>query len=886
MTQKPPSNVKNPATPPSQSARPASGLGPTVPGKPAVPAPPQRPAPQQPKSAAMTAASKPQDTLGRGVQSPAIPFQTREDTGPAPHFQRGPRHNQGNDVPPTLRAPTTPGPSSTAPGAMPPRPSAPAPGQSSAVVPPPGAAFAGAATAKPMQPTDPPPAVLTTPKAQAVKQEAGWRLPMGLSKRDDPLLDSLVVLTALFERPHSPDALTAGLPLVNDRLTPELFVRSAGRAGLSARIVKRRLQDIAELSLPCVLLLADGKACVMVRIKDRKNATVIMPETGHGVSDVALEQLKSRYTGYAIFARPEYQFDARSEATELSPEKSWFWGTLRSFWRVYAQVALAALFVNLFAIALPLFTMNVYDRVVPTQGVSTLWVLVVGVFTIFVFEFILRMLRGYFVDSAGRSADVIMSSLIFQQVLGIRMASRPPSAGAFANQLREFETLRDFFTSATMVAMIDLPFLVLFIAIVFIIGGPIAFVPLAAVPIVIICGLILHIPMTRVVQKSARESAQKHALLVESIVGLETIKSLGAEGRTQRNWERFVGVTSKSALKVRTLSTLATFITNFTTQLASVAVVIVGVYLIFEGHLTVGALIACTMLTGRAMAPLSQVAAIMTRFNQSMVSLRTLDKVMQTPIERPQGKNFVHRPVLSGEIEFKDVQFKYPNQEIAALDGVSFHIKPGERVGIIGKIGSGKSTIEKLILGLYAPESGSVRIDGIDLQQIDPADLRRNIGYVSQDIFLFFGSVRDNIAIGVPHVDDAAILRAARLSGVDNFISKHPLGFDLQVGERGEHLSGGQRQSIAIARAMVRDPRILVLDEPTSAMDKGSEDWFIARLKEYLENKTLVVVTQRVSLLALVDRLIVMDGAKVVADGPRDQVLETLARGQIRGANA
>ncbi len=722
------------------------------------------------------------------------------------------------------------------------------------------------------------------PDAPAAAPGAAWRLPAGLSRRDDPLLDSLVVLTAIFERPHSAEALTAGLPLVNDRLTPELFLRAAARADLSARIVKRDLDDVSDLSLPAVLLLGDSKACVLVRLKDKKTAHVIMPESGHGISEVPVEQLKARYTGYTIFARPEFQFDARSEATEIKPTKSWFWGTLAKFWRIYAQVIVAALFINLFALATPLFVMNVYDRVVPTKAHETLWVLVLGVLTIFAFEFILRNLRAYFVDTAGQSADVIMASTIFQQILGIQMGARPASAGAFANQLREFETLRDFFTSATLVALVDLPFIILFIGVVFMIGGPVGFVPLAAVPVVIGAGLILQLPLTKVVAKTARESAQKHALLVESIVGLETIKSLGAEGRTQRNWERFVGMTSKSSKKARSLSQLAMFLTSLTTQLTTIAVVIVGVFLIFDGELTVGALIACTILTGRAMAPLSQVAGILTRFNQSMVSLRTLDNVMNMPIERPAGKQFVHRPNLRGAIEFRDVSFTYPNQEILAVENASFAIKPGERVGVIGKIGSGKSTIEKLILGLYPPGEGSIRIDGTDIKQVDPADLRRNIGYVAQDIFLFFGSVKDNIAMGAPYVDDAAILRAARISGVDSFISKHPHGFDLQVGERGENLSGGQRQSIAIARALVRDPSILILDEPTSAMDKGSEDWFISRLKETLEGRTLIVVTQRVSLLTLVDRLIVMDGGRVVADGPRDSVIETLARGQIRGA--
>ena len=705
----------------------------------------------------------------------------------------------------------------------------------------------------------------------------------GVALFDDPLLDCLVILTALYERPHSGAALTAGLPLVDQRLTPELFVRAASRAGLSARVVRRELAAISPLVLPCVLLLKGGQACVLVRI-DGERARAILPESGRGVAEVALETLRDRSTGYAIFAKPEYRFDARSEATELVQPRSWFWGTLWKFRRIYAQVMAATLFVNSFAIAMPLFVMNVYDRVVPNEAAATLWVLVIGVLTIFAFEFVLRNLRGYFVDTAGRSADVLLASRIFEQVLGVRMASRPPSAGAFANQLREFETLRDFFTSATMTTLVDLPFVFLFITVVYYIGGPVAYIPLLAVPIVFGAGLLLQLPLTRIVAQSSRESAQKHALLVESIFGLETLKSMGAEGRTQREWERFVGVAARSGMRMRTLSSLGVFVTQLVTQLASVGVVVVGVFMIIDKELTVGALIACTILTGRAMAPLMQVATVLTRFNFSMTALKTLDKVMQLPVERPRGKVFVHRPHLRGEIEFRDVTFSYPGQEVAALDRVSFHLRPGETVGVIGKIGSGKSTLEKLILGLYSPDQGSVLMDGTDMLQIDPADLRRNIGYVPQDIFLFYGSVRENIAMGAPHADDAAILRAAQLSGADNFIRKHPQGFDMQAGERGEMLSGGQRQSIALARALVRDPRILILDEPTSAMDKGSEDWFLARLRQMLPGRTMLVVTQRVTLLGLVDRLMVIDQGRLIADGPKEDVLKALASGRMRGA--
>ncbi len=739
------------------------------------------------------------------------------------------------------------------------------------------------------EPAGPParPAIPATPRSGTASHDApGDTAPA--ARPLDPLLECLVAMTTLLERPQSADALVAGLPIGDAGLTPALFIRAAERVSISARLVRRELDDIPELLLPCVLLLADGGACVLLEREGETTASVTLPETGRGAAEVPLDDLRRRYTGHVLFARPEYRFDARSAATENEAPYHWFWGALAKFWKIYAQVGIASLFVNLFAIASPLFIMNVYDRVVPNRAESTLWVLALGIVTVLLFDFVLRNLRAYFIDTAGRSADVILASRIFQQILGIRMAARPASAGALANQLREFESLRDFFTSATLVSVIDLPFILLFVAMIFYVGGWIGIIPLLAVPAVIGAGYLLHRPLANIVGRSARELAQKHALLVESISGLETIKSLGAEGRIQRRWEAFVGATSKSAMQARSLSQLGLLFTNLVIQLTTIAVVVGGVLTMIygegEARLTIGALIACTILTGRAMAPLGQIAAVLVRFDQAVTALRTLDSIMRLPVERPAGSAFLHRPHLHGAVEFKDVTFRYPNQDLAALDNVSFTLPAGGHVGIIGRIGSGKSTIERLLLGLYAPQSGSVRIDGTDIQQIDPADLRRNIGYVPQDVFLFYGSVRDNIAAGAAEADDAAILRAARIAGVDNFISKHPRGFDLQVGERGEAISGGQRQAIAIARALVSDPPILVLDEPTSAMDKGSEQWFLGRFAEIAKGRTLIVVTQRVSMLALVDHLLVMDDGKLVTQGPKDEVLASLGSGKLRGA--
>jgi ATP-binding cassette subfamily C protein LapB len=722
----------------------------------------------------------------------------------------------------------------------------------------------------------------TGPAADSGPQRAEWTVRHPDRAVDDPLLAALVALTRLFERPSSGPALTAGLPLEDGRLTAELFPRAAARAGLAVRLLARPLDAIDPLVMPAVLLLKGGDACVLVGRAGGDGYTILLPETGAGGTRAAAADLAARYTGYAFFAKPEIGFSQRDKELREVRSGHWFWSTLWQSWPIYSEVALAALMINLFALASPLFVMNVYDRVVPNNAIETLWVLAIGAFIVFGFDFLLKTLRVHFVDSAGRIADIKLASRIFEQVLNIKMMARPRSAGAFASHLREFETLRDFFTSATITAVVDLPFVLLFIAVVWIIGGPVAIIPALAVPLVIGVGLLLQIPLNRIVRRTFKEAAAKHGILVEAINGLETVKSVGAEGRMQRAFEGFVGATAETANQSRFLSALTVNFAALSANLVYVGTVIVGVYLIAEGELTVGGLIACTIIGGRAMAPLGQVASILTRFHQSKMALETLNGIMRLPVDRTPEQAYVHRPELKGAVEFKHVVFSYPGEKNPALNGVSLRVAPGERVGLIGRVGSGKTTLEKLILGLYEPQEGSVLVDGTDVRQLDPADLRRNIGCVPQDVFLFHGTLRENITLGAAFADDAAVLRAATVAGVEDFATRHPLGYDLNVGERGEALSGGQRQAVAIARALLLDPPILLLDEPTSAMDNGAEARFMQRLAQQLAGRTLILVTHRASLLALVERLVVMDGGRIVADGPKDGVLKALASGQIK----
>ena len=711
-----------------------------------------------------------------------------------------------------------------------------------------------------------------------------WSVPPSQVDYEDPLLTCLALVAGLLERPISREALKSGLPHAEERFTPELAIRAADRAGLTAKVMRRpKLDQILAVSLPCILLLKASNACVLIGFPDGQTAEVAVAEGG-GSRTLPIAELQQDYTGHAIFLRPEFKFDARAADIRLSDPRRWFWGTLAQFWPIYSHVLLASILINAFAIASPLFIMNVYDRVVPNNAVETLWVLAIGVATVFAFEFIMRNMRTYFVDVAGKNADIIIASRLLERVMAMRLDQKPPSTGALANNLREFESLREFFTSGTIVAIVDLPFIFLFVGVIGLIAGPIAYIPLFVVPLVILVGCILQFPLRDVIERTLRESSQKHALLVETIDGIETIKTSGAEGRVQRAWERFVGLTAESSGKARFLSGIATTFSQLAIQMTTVMVVVYGVYLIVDGELTIGALIAATILTGRSLAPLSAIAAMLTRLQQSRAALKALDTIMTVQVERSNDQAFLHRPTLSGQMEFDKVSFKYPQQENVALDRLSFKVEPGERVGVLGRIGSGKSTVARLLIGLYEPAEGSVLMDGTDIRQIDPADLRRNVGYVAQDNYLFFGSVRDNITYGAPHMDDRSIFRAAALAGVTDFTRNHPHGLDLQVGERGMGLSGGQRQAITIARAMLLDPPILVLDEPTSCMDNSSEAAFKARLTDVLKGKTLVLITHRSSLLSLVDRLIVIDNGKVMADGKKEDVLEALKRGHIRRA--
>jgi ATP-binding cassette subfamily C protein LapB len=740
------------------------------------------------------------------------------------------------------------------------------------------------------------------PKAHEQEVDS-WPLEADRIAIQDPLVDALRILAGYYGRRTSNASLTAGLPVPGSGITPLLFGRAAERTGLHSRLAEKNIEALAIVpNLPCILALEDKQACILWEVrepgrgkaaKDEKNRKVHpetkflvqFPETEDEKQLLKLSELKKLYTGYAFYIRPVARVDERAGPAEIETTKEWFWSALWENKKIYGEVIMAAVMINLFAIGSSLFVMNVYDRVIPNNAYETLWVLSVGVITVYVFDFLLKNLRAHFLDHAGKKADIKISARLFQQLMGMTMASRPASAGVMASHMREFESLRDFFTSATMTVLIDLPFVFLFILLIAVIGGPIAFVPLLAVPIVVAIGMMMQGPLEKVTKKSMMESALKNALLFETISGLETIKVQAAEGHTQRTWEELTEKASRTSAKSKQINALALNMAVFVQQVASVAVVVLGVYLIANAKLSMGALVACVILTGRAMAPLSQVAALLTRLHQSKEGLRQLNELMKRPVERPAGKHFISMPSVRGKVEFQDVLFKYPGQTVPALNGVNFVIEPGEHVGVIGAVGSGKTTLERLLINLYQPETGSVQLDGTDVRQIDPGDLRRNVGAVQQSPQLFYGSVRTNITMGHETAPDRAVLRAAELAGVMEFLRDSQAGLDTQVGERGESLSGGQRQSVAIARALLYDPPVMVFDEPTASMDPASENRLKKRLEIVTKDRTTILITHKGTMLSLVEKIILIDRGRIIAYGPKDDIIRRLQNREF-GTNA
>lgn len=715
-------------------------------------------------------------------------------------------------------------------------------------------------------------AVPIVPEAQPVKLEL-----TGSVAEDDPLAQCLAQFISQTDRPVAMSALLAGLPLEKGKLNPALMLRVLERADYGAIILKRKLPRIAQIYLPAILFMGDGDACILVE-KNRKTCRIkdTLTKTDHVISTA---DLAKDYSGVCIYARRNSAKDFAETEIVTRTGGHWFWSAVRKLWPTYWIVVLSAIFINLIALASPLFTMNVYDRVLPNKAIPTLWVLAGGMATALVFDVVLKMLRSWLIDSAGHRADVLLASRIYEQVLAIEMIGKPSTTGSFASHLKEFESVREFFTSTTISTLTDMVFFGVFLFVIYAIGGWMVAVPAVAAVVLFVLGLVFQYPLRKAAEKNSIETAQRHSLLVETIASLETVKTIRAEGHLQGIWEGLVGLTAHTVERVRSLNASLANISSLIQQLVTVGIILVGAYLFNSGSISTGAIIACVMLAGRAVAPLGSFAMVLARSQQSMVSLKALNKIMLMPRERPVGKRFISEPISNSTIQFQNAVFSYPGTSTPAINGLNMIVKPGEKVGVIGKIGSGKTTLGRLITRLYEPQEGAVLINGIDMRQYHPHEIRRVVGLLGQESDLFHGSLRSNIIMANPRATDEKLIAACRLAGVDDFVRRHPLGFDMPVGERGQALSGGQRQSVALARLLIADPQVIFLDEPSSAMDLASEKLLIEQLRRSLrKDQTVIVSTHRYSMLDLVDRLIVLVNGKIAADGPKDQVMEAIRK--------
>lgn len=687
-----------------------------------------------------------------------------------------------------------------------------------------------------------------------------------------PLIQSLSTLFRLTgKRVSGKHLLTA---LGNNSPSPASCRRAAKALGLDLRLVHReQIDDILPVVLPCMLLLSRNRSAVLTAF-DGDNVCVVMPEFGHEPITLPREDLAGDYSGYALFVTPDPE-EAREKATSIPTITRWFWDVVLHYKPLFRQVLIVSVVINLLALMGPLFFMNVYDRVVPNLAMDTLWVLGIGIITGYIFECGLRILRDTFTNTASRNIDTVLGTRIMEHILGMRLEDRPTSSGELINNLRESETLREFFSATTLLALVDLPFLIFFLLIVMLIGGVLVIIPLVAVVVLLLWVTIMQSAIRAHAQRMHRSNVEKNAHMVEMVSGIEAIKMASAQSRMLHIWETVVGRSAATSATAKSITTTAVSSAMLITHLVSVSLIIWGVYLIGEHKLSTGGLIACNMLVGRAMAFVVQLATLMTRMQQARTAFRVLNELMALPPEDSHAPN-VEFGYLPHSLELEDVSFTYRGANLPSLYSLNLHIKPGEKVGVMGNMGSGKSTFMRLLAGLYQPTTGSVKFGGVDLRQLDLMELRTRMGFLPQEPLLFQGTIRDNIALGTPHIPDQLILRAAWVAGVADFARRHPAGYGLSVGERGQNLSGGQRQAVALARALLHDPDIVLLDEPTSNIDGLTEARIRQRLKSIMSSKTLVVSMHRTSLLDLVDRLIVFKQGRIIADGPKDDVLKNL----------
>ncbi len=681
---------------------------------------------------------------------------------------------------------------------------------------------------------------------------------------------SLMAATRLFLRQHgirkSVAAVREAVETPHDNFTPTEAVGALSNLGFKSSFGGLKIKQLSQDLFPLIAFLKNGDAIVLTEPLEDGKVGAIEPSSKGKATYLNASNLLKDFSGYVILAK---ELNTREKAERSG---HWFFSAFRKSKWIYVQVLIAAMVSNFLSLSTSLFTMTVYDRIIPNGAFESLMALSIGVVIALGFDFLIKSIRARFIDVASKRADLEISRRLFDRILTLTPTEQRQRTGAMAGTIREFESLREFFNSSTLVVLIDLPFVFFFIYVIYLIAGPLAYVPLIAVPVVIIVGLGIQPFLARITKGSVKGQMDKQAVLVETLNGLETVSATGSGQLMKKRYEDALNNQSDSGNKIRTLSN---FIINFAAsvqQYAQIGSIFFGVYLIVDGTITQGALIGAVILGGRTMSPLSQVANTMSRANGALSAYRNLDRLIGKSFNRASNLSPISRPVFKGEIEFKNVSYQFEGATQPIIKNLSFKMPAGQKVALVGKMGSGKSTFSRLVAGVYEPTEGAILIDGVDVRQIDQADRRKNIGIMLQDSWLFSGTVRENIQMGFNEYDDEHLLRVCKIAGVDDFIGSHPKGYDLEIRERGIGLSGGQQQTINLARSLLHDPQILLLDEPTSSMDQASEAKIIGELQDTCKDKTMIVITHRNPILKMVDRVFVLENGNIVADQTPEQL--------------
>lgn len=687
----------------------------------------------------------------------------------------------------------------------------------------------------------------------------------------DPLLLGLLELCRLQGVSTSAAQLIEGLPRESDQdMTADLAPLALRRANMSCRVSREPLRGLPEHSFPVLLFLKDGRSIVLEEITEQR-AKVVLPDSGGGKAIWTVEDLERQHDGRLLISKPIDIVSDRLDGKKAG-RGHWLLGPVWENWWIYRDVMIASLAANVLAVATALFSMQVYDRVVPSNAFDTLWILASGVGVAIILELVLRLMRASLVDISGSDLDLRLSAQLFDKVANMRLANQPASTGVFANQVRDFGVVREFFTASSVTAICDLPFVFIFVGVIAFIGGPVAYVVLAGVVLTVLPGLLMQKKLARASRENTREAAALNGLLLETISNLETVKAARAEGRLQRAHAQLMATMTTTAIKTRNLTMLMGQLVSSVQRFAYAGVVIAGVYLISAGQLTVGSLIACTLLSTRAMAPMGQVAGLLAKWQHVRAAMEGLNEIMKLPVERPSDRHFVRAESMKGDYHLQDVVFRHDPQAPPVLAISELKITTGERISLLGGNGAGKSTMMRMMAGLTDPQAGSVLLDDLALGQIDPIDRRRQIGYLPQTVALFQGTLRENLLLDHGLHSDEELLKALDAVGLGKFVRQHVRGLDLRI-QSNANVSGGQRQSIGLARVILQDPKVVLLDEPTSAFDHITEAQVIQFLKAWLEGRTTIISTHKRELLGLTERALVLKDGRIVRDGDLYQIL-------------